>query len=405
MTKTIHNPDQYMGDLRQILAQGKKRMGILIGAGGPASLTVDKKTGCLTPDGEPLVPAIAGLTKLIFKSLEGKYDGVLESICKDVKSDTNIEIILSRVRTLADALGDNIVYGLNGPGFGDLGAVICDEIGKAVCSALPDGPNAYSELAGWIGGTVRNHPFELFTTNYDLLMEEAFERAHIPYFDGFCGSREPFFDAATIGISDLPARWARLWKLHGSLGWDINSRGEIVRGKGINATRLIYPTHLKYEQTQKMPYTAFFDRLRKFLTSPDSLLITSGFSFLDSHLTAVIDESLSANRAATVIAFQYCITKSEEAACHLAKRRANMSVYAKDGAVINCIEAKWLPGDLPHPAWAAIRASYWGKSPGAKNDHFLLGDFSTLARYIALTRTEQFQTPTVESVPIVGVPS
>ena len=30
---TIHNPDRYMADLRQILSQGRKRIGVLIGAG------------------------------------------------------------------------------------------------------------------------------------------------------------------------------------------------------------------------------------------------------------------------------------------------------------------------------------------------------------------------------------
>jgi hypothetical protein len=38
MAETVHNPDRYIGDLRQILAQGRKRIGILIGAGGPASV-------------------------------------------------------------------------------------------------------------------------------------------------------------------------------------------------------------------------------------------------------------------------------------------------------------------------------------------------------------------------------
>ena len=32
---TIHNPDLYMADLRQILSQGRNRLGLLVGARRP----------------------------------------------------------------------------------------------------------------------------------------------------------------------------------------------------------------------------------------------------------------------------------------------------------------------------------------------------------------------------------
>jgi hypothetical protein len=41
---TIHNPDRFMVDLRQILTQGRKRIGLLIGAGAPVALKVNLKT-------------------------------------------------------------------------------------------------------------------------------------------------------------------------------------------------------------------------------------------------------------------------------------------------------------------------------------------------------------------------
>jgi hypothetical protein len=380
MTQTIHNPDQYMSDLRQMLAQGRKRMGMLLGAGAPASI--------VTSTSSPLIPATFGLTERVLASLKPQYEKVLDGLIVDLKVNANIEQILSRVRTLADALGDNVVRNLNGEGYGEVSKAICKEIGKVVSVNLPQGATPYSELAGWIGGTARDHAFEVFTPNYDLLMEQAFERAHIPYFDGFCGAHRPFFDAATIANGDLPPRWVRLWKLHGSLGWEEGDGGEIVRTGSMTATQLIYPTHLKYDQTQKLPYAALFDRLRKFLLTPDSLLMTSGFSFCDRHLSTLIDECLSANRATAVVAFQFGTLDQSPEACRLAAHRANMSVYARDGAVINCIEAPWRPGELPHPAWAPIRASFWHVEPPSPDGRFLLGDFGAFARYIALTRAE-----------------
>ena len=35
MTVSVHNPDQYMASLGQIIAQGRKRIGLLVGAAGP----------------------------------------------------------------------------------------------------------------------------------------------------------------------------------------------------------------------------------------------------------------------------------------------------------------------------------------------------------------------------------
>ena len=34
---------------------------------------------------------------------------------------------------------------------------------------------------------------EIFTSNYDLIIEKSLEAIRIPHFDGFVGSYEPFF--------------------------------------------------------------------------------------------------------------------------------------------------------------------------------------------------------------------
>ena len=72
--------------------------------------------------------------------------------------------------------------------------------------------------------TNRNYVKEIFTTNYDLLLEKAMEHNHVPYFDGFVGSYEPFFWSEsiekTVSHNDLTFNWIRLWKIHGSLNWE-----------------------------------------------------------------------------------------------------------------------------------------------------------------------------------------
>ncbi|WSG74544.1 SIR2 family protein [Rhizobium beringeri] len=303
----------------------------------------------------------------------------------------DIETLLSRVRSLSKVIGKAQVHELDGDGFAAFGVAICQEIGKIVDVRLPFPGSAYSHLVSWITGTSRDHPVEIFTTNYDLLFEEAFEAVRAPYFDGFTGGREPFFDPVSVSGNDLPARWTRLWKLHGSLGWRAGDKGEVIRTGQSSASHLVFPEHLKYDQTQKAPYASLLDRLRTFLLTPDTLLISIGFSFSDAHIAARVDEALAANPSASLFAFQFKQLSDEVAACDLARRLPNFSVYARDQAKVNGIRGIWkAPIELPSKDWGPIRETYWD----ASSETFILGAVEPFARFFAASRTDQgYSTP------------
>lgn len=386
--ESVHNPDRFMADLRQILSQGRKRIGILIGAGAPMSLRVDDHGHIHAATGQPLIPGVDELTGRVIDSLEGAYAAAANAVRQELGADANIETILSRVRLLQTAIGTQEVNGLTGAGYTDLARQMCAKIGEIVGVELPPERNAYNELVAWVSGTLRAHPVEIFTTNYDLLLEQAFERARAPFFDGFTGGCAPFFDPVTVASDDLPARWSRLWKLHGSLGWAMEE-GTIVRGRGHAASQLIYPDYLKYDLTQKQPYAALFERLKRFLLTPDTLLLTTGFSFRDAHVCAILDEALAVNANSAVFAFQFNELNAEVAACKLALDRPNLSIYAADGAVIRAVAGRWRLGDLPKN-WSEIRSTFWGESSEAAPPSFLLGDFSRFARFCSLTQADEF---------------
>ncbi len=172
-----------------------------------------------------------------------------------------------------------------------------------------------------------------------------------------------------------------------------------------NSTHLIYPEHLKYDQTQKAPYAAFFDRLRAFLTTKDTLLIAVGFSFADAHVSSRVDESLAANPSASVFAFQFREMAKEACACALAAKRPNFSVYARDRAMINGVDGEWRTGDPLSRDWEPIRSTYLSTVDPNKPE-FLLGDFTGLARFLALSRSGQaFSPPVSPSATPVPLPS
>lgn len=392
--KTSHIPDRFMSDLRQILSQGRKRIGLLIGSGGPASVRVNGD-GKIDVSGRPLIPDVTRLTQDVINHLKPEDQAVVDALRPEMDEDPNIETFLTRIRRLSQAIGSAKVHDLDCLGYEQLAERICSEIGKIVGASLPEEPNPFSELVSWIGGTHREHPIEIFTPNYDLLIEEAFERERLPYFDGFSGAHKPFFDPTSISEDKFSPRWSRVWKIHGSLGWDI--QGDIIiRTGNREATRLIYPDHLKYDQITRLPYSALFERLRAFLMTPDSLLICSGFSFSDAHITAVLDEALASNAHTAVIAFQFKALDEETSAKQLALHRPNMSVYARDGGVISSVQGKWHHGQSQHKEWEAIRSTFW-KDGETSDGQFLLGDFTKLTRFFSLTQAEGFKLPPDEA--------
>ncbi|WP_241649236.1 SIR2 family NAD-dependent protein deacylase [Paenirhodobacter populi] len=391
LTVSVHNPDQYMAALRTIIAQGRKRIGLLVGAGASA--------GMAKPDGTyPLIPAVAGLTDKVLTTLGPTYQQQIDGLKSELDKH-DIETMLSRVRSLSQVIGAAKVHNLDGLGFATFGEAICSEIGKIVDVRLPGTGSAYADLVNWITGTMRDYPVEIFTTNYDLLFEEAFESVRAPYFDGFTGGREPFFDPVSVSRSDLPARWTRLWKLHGSLGWRANEKGEVIRTGQSSASHLVFPEHLKYDQTQKAPYAALLDRLRAFLLTPDTLLISIGFSFADAHIAARLDEALAANPSSSVFAFQFKTLEEEGPACDLARRLPNFSVYARDQAKVNGIRGAWkAPVELPNKDWGPIRSTYLDK-----DGSFMLGAIEPFARFFAASRSVQaFPTQHVPTPPAVA---
>jgi hypothetical protein len=380
-----------MASLRTIIAQGRKRVGLLVGAGAPA--------GIVRSDGTALIPAIGCLTETVLNKLKPRYERQIKNLQSELDK-FNIETLLSRARMLGSVIGKTEVHGIDGNGYQEFAKDICDEIGVIVKQELPKGANPYSQLVSWIAGSSRNHPIEIFTTNYDLLFEEALERVRCPYFDGFTGAREAFFDPASVSGSHLAPRWTRLWKMHGSLGWRENSSGEVIRTGNRDATHLIYPEHLKYDQTQKAPYSALLDRLKSFLNTEDTLLLSIGFSYADAHISDRISEALDSNPAASVFAFQFNQLRNEPSAQALAIQRPNFSVYSRDKAVVNGMIAAWrVPRDYPTKDWGPIRRSYWASPAVGDPEEFTLGDIEQFARFFANSRSSQaFETTALPSV-------
>jgi hypothetical protein len=359
----------------------------------------------MAADTAPLIPDIAGLTRIIKVELKGndKYRASFEAILRRLDDDVpgnrvTIEDILSHIRSLQDVIREGSIDGLDKTILAALDQAICDITTKEVKVTLPNARTAYHQLATWIGGVPRAHAVELFTPNYDLLLEQGLEAGQIPYFDGFVGSNQAFFDLTSMeaeGKDALPDRWARLWKLHGSVNWwrvavTQQQKGnadkdkeefEVVRGeKPDNAVQqMIYPSHLKYDQSRRMPYLAMLDRLRSFLSRGQAVLVTCGYSFLDQHLNEVILQGLRSNPTAMCFGLLHSKKSDYPTAIDKAKNRPNLSLFAKDGAVLGTSERDWHHEERTGDPLNGLSV----KKSTAGNCEFVLGDFRKLGEFLA----------------------
>jgi len=154
----------------------------------------------------------------------------------------------------------------------------------------------------------------------------------------------------------IPTHWSRLWKIHGSINWyqeEIGDQKKVYRSSEIkqNASHLIYPSHLKYEESRKMPYLALIDQLNRFIRKKSSFLILSGYSFNDGHLNDTIINALKANPTAMVLGLMYdryeIISGDVEpverypAAYRLAKNQHNLNIWTFDKAIIGTNLGHW----------------------------------------------------------------
>lgn len=406
----FHDPIRQLKYLRQTLSQNKKPLGFFLAAGCPLAVEMPTVKS-------PLIPDIAGLTKFVSEELQSivkgtknNYDLLLDELIKTGNKNPNIEDILSFVRGLKQvSVGAKDVRGLTENDLAKLEKDICKKIVEKTNVELPNRETPYHKLAQWIHLIDRgDSPIECFTSNYDLLTEQAFEETGVAYFDGFVGSRQPFFDLRAIEDSLIPKHWTRLWKVHGSINWYFNSKNEIYRSTEVKAgdSCIIDPSHLKYDQSRKMPYLALIDRLNSFLRQSSAVLITSGYSFSDTHLNDTIVNALKANPTAMVIALLYdTYSIKYEKAFSYAKDRFNLSTWTFDEAVIGGLQGIWkvtIPDALSEEnlAEAIVKIPEIIKATvaGAKDETIIhyqlqLGNFAKLGNFLqAMIGKEQFKT-------------
>lgn len=346
-----HEPAEAAGQLASKLAARSRHVSLLLGAGSSR------------PAG---YPDVAGLRQILLDQLSADYPAVTH-----VFDGRNLEEGLSWLRRVAALLAaDTDVFGpITRAEAVALDAKITGVVIEAV-TGEPDTLDPYVALATFASGGFYQRAVELFTVNYDLLLESGLEAAAVPYFDGFVGSIRGRFRAELIDdLTVLPSQFVRLWKLHGSVNWLEDPASGVVRlGAPVpdGAAAAVYPSEEKYADSRRVPFVVLQDRFRRALSDAESLTIVAGYSFGDQHLNEVLFDAARQHPRSDITVC--CYSDIPAALLPVAGLTPNLTVLAAKEAVIGTEHAEWAGADIP------------GVFEGGS---LLLGDFTRLAAFLA----------------------
>lgn len=374
-------------EIQEQLASDKRRLGFLLGAG--SSMAVG-------------LPGIENLTSKVESNVSENSKKIIQLIKEKNRDQTvNIETILSKVRLCCELFENDKVSeycGIKGEKSAkDLDIEICKQIRKIILETEVNSKTPHRIFSQWIKAlhSARMSPIEIFTLNYDLLLEESMENIGVPFFDGFIGSYRPFFAPESVDLEYgdennhfyPPIGWTRIWKLHGSINWySIIQEHEIVitrsglsyddEGKDL----MIFPSLEKYSQSRKLPFITYQDRLRKFLVKGETLLVICGYSFLDQHINEILFQGLRSNPRLSIIALIFGNNQEKE------KKRVtpnfildyglkfkNLTIVGPDLISVGGIKEYWKNINQIDNNEVA---KFWD------GENFTLGDFNTFTAFL-----------------------
>ena len=136
-----------------------------------------------------------------------------------------------------------------------------------------------------------------------------------------------------------------------------------------------------------MPYLAMLDRLRTFLKTPTVTLILCGYSFRDEHINEVIVQGLRSTQQAIAFALLFGNISDYGQAKALALSRSNLTLLARDGAVIGGQVSEWpesavASGPADNGRWVTWRPVDPANEGGKQLAEFRLGDFAIFGEFL-----------------------
>lgn len=387
-----HDARALVGLLRDHLASHDRAVSFLFGAGTSSAVNV------APPGFRSLIPAVAGLTaecKVEVENLGALQADAWVKMCGEctaLRLDPNIESLLGRIRSKLEALApSDSINGLTYDQWTVMDSAIRKRIAQLAAPARAAMPKVlpHHDFTKWVRNTTRRQPVEIFTTNYDVLFETAFDELRVPHFDGFVGSQYPYFSPESVESDDLlpSAAWIRFWKVHGSVSWIVETVGteqRITRGRANDTGEMILPSHRKYDESRKQPYRSLLDRLGRVLAREDSLLIACGFSFGDQHINAIVLDALEQRPRTHLVILSFIDVDPAMQIVKWAIERTNVMVVGPNGGVIAGRFGTWTVTGVPDAQLTLATGGLVVADPTKPSGiRLCVGDFNAFCAFLA----------------------
>lgn len=329
--------------LRENISSYDKRLVFLLGAGASSSV-VDDKNIRLFPNLDELTAECKSAVGKLGATFISGWAAIWAECEAATGAAPNVEDVLDRVLLKREALsGTDRLSGLDSGELGQFEATVRETLVRLVHPPnIDDAPlEPHLQFSRWIASAARKFPVEVFTTNYDVLIERALEHSEVNFSDGFSGAYQPFFTPAITRQYDASSSFqAMLWKLHGSVTWkkigDPKNGARLTRDTEVVSGELIYPSFRKHDEIEKHPFRLLIRRLLDLLGAHDSFAISSGFSFRDLHITEEICTALRSNPRSHLFAFVYGDGRVDNCIVERAQQLANVTLISKAFAIARC---------------------------------------------------------------------
>lgn len=223
---------------------------------------------------------------------------------KTIENNKDIEAYLSYL---------NLYEMINGPILDakkcSLKKALMDKIAEACKLELDKDNNHHGEFIRKMTARKPSEPrFQLFTTNYDTLFEQAaVKRGGYTIIDGFTFAYPRVFSGANFDLDIVNRKRTRvkqeesfapnvfqLFKIHGSIDWE-EKDGKIFQKEITQVPCIVYPASNKYESSYEQPYFEMMAHFQQTLRKESTLLIVVGFGFKDKHIQNTIREAVEQN--------------------------------------------------------------------------------------------------------------